>query len=419
MSRNFKKISVASALVAATTLPTTMVSALETNVKNDSNTPVTLSSERRGWYEEYGYKYYYDDNGELLKGLQEIDGNTYYFYSYDGHMAYSSWYDEDTITDNGLIVTVNKSGIVTNYAAIVVGDWTHYGDKWYYYDADMNPYIGVKTINGVKYYFEWEGRLATRTYEGIWVITFNRQLIAYNQNGVVTDQQDIVGNKWIKVNNKWYYFDKNLNPYQGVQKVDGVEYFFWSDGQLATYDYDGIYTATSNNYLVSYNKNGIVIEKVKIEGNKWIKFNNNWYYYDQDLYPYQGIHTIGDATYYFLSNGQLATSGFEGNITTVREGNKYYAYDYTGKVVEQVEIVGNKWIEFNGGKYYFDSELTPYSGIQTIDDVEYYFNYGQLAEYLDEVVTSGDTLAYVRDGKVIEKTKFKDNELIYLNGNCY
>ena len=419
MSRNFKKIAVASALVAATTLPTTMVSALETNVKNDSNTPVTLSSERRGWYEEYGYKYYYDDNGELLKGLQEIDGNTYYFYSYDGHMAYSSWSDEDTITDNGLIVTVNKSGIVTNYANIVAGDWTHYGDKWYYYDADMNPYIGVKTINGVKYYFEWEGRLATRTYEGIWVITFDRQLIAYNQNGVVTDQQDIVGNKWIKVNNKWYYFDKNLNPYQGVQKVDGVEYFFWSDGQLATYDYDGISTATSNNYLVSYNKNGIVIEKVKIEGNKWIKFNNNWYYYDQDLYPYQGIHTIGDATYYFLSNGQLATSGFEGNITTVREGNKYYAYDYTGKVVEQVEIVGNKWIEFNGGKYYFDSELTPYSGIQTIDGVEYYFNYGQLAEYLDEVVTSGDTLAYVLDGKVIEKAKFKGNELIYLNGNCY
>ena len=419
MSRNFKKIAVASALVAATTLPTTMVSALETNVKNDSNTPVALSSERRGWYEEYGYKYYYDDNGELLKGLQEIDGNTYYFYSYDGHMAYSSWYDEDTITDNGLIVTVDKSGIVTNHANIVAGDWTHYGDKWYYYDADMNPYIGVKTINGVKYYFEWEGRLATRTYEGIWVITFDRQLIAYNQNGVVTDQQDIVGNKWIKVNNKWYYFDKNLNPYQGVQKVDGVEYFFWSDGQLATYDYDGISTATSNNYLVSYNKNGIVIEKVKIEGNKWIKFNNNWYYYDQDLYPYQGIHTIGDATYYFLSNGQLATSGFEGNITTVREGNKYYAYDYTGKVVEQVEIVGNKWIEFNGGKYYFDSELTPYSGIQTIDGVEYYFNYGQLAEYLDEVVTSGDTLAYVLDGKVIEKAKFKGNELIYLNGNCY
>lgn len=74
MSRNFKKIAVASALVAATTLPTTMVSALETNVKNDSNTPVTLSSERRGWYEEYGYKYYYDDNGELLKDFKKLMG---------------------------------------------------------------------------------------------------------------------------------------------------------------------------------------------------------------------------------------------------------------------------------------------------------------------------------------------------------
>lgn len=180
MSRNFKKISVASALVAATTLPTTMVSALETNVKNDSNTPVTLSSERRGWYEEYGYKYYYDDNGELLKGLQEIDGNTYYFYSYDGHMAYSSWYDEDTITDNGLIVTVNKSGIVTNYANIVAGDWTHYGDKWYYYDADMNPYIGVKTINGVEYYFNY-GQLAEYLDE---VVT-SGDTLAYVRDGKV------------------------------------------------------------------------------------------------------------------------------------------------------------------------------------------------------------------------------------------
>ena len=49
MSRNFKKISVASALVAATTLPTTMVSALETNVKNDSNTEV-VRLDRNGLY---------------------------------------------------------------------------------------------------------------------------------------------------------------------------------------------------------------------------------------------------------------------------------------------------------------------------------------------------------------------------------
>lgn len=74
MSRNFKKIAVASALVAATTLPTTMVSALETNVKNDSNTPVTLSSERRGWYEEYGYKFIMMIMVNYLKGFKKLMG---------------------------------------------------------------------------------------------------------------------------------------------------------------------------------------------------------------------------------------------------------------------------------------------------------------------------------------------------------
>ena len=493
MSRNFKKIAVASALVAATTLPTTMVSALETNVKNDSNTPVTLSSKRRGWYEEYGYKYYYDDNGELLKGLQEIDGNTYYFYSYDGHMAYSSWYDEDTITDNGLIVTVNKSGIVTNYAAIVAGDWTHYGDKWYYYDADMNPYIGVKTINGVKYYFEYNGRLATTTYKGIRTITYNYQLIAYDQDGVVTEQTDIVGNKWIKFNNDWYYFDKNLNPYTGVHTIDGVRYYFLWDGKLPSYDSVMVNTTKENNYLISYNGKGLVVEYVKIEGNKWIKFNDNWYYYDKDLNPYQGVYTIdgvkyyfdyngrlatstydrnttyvsgnvlyaynkdgivvaemnivgnqwidfndewyyfdsnlnpyngvhkiGDKTYFFWSNGRLATTDTEGFLSSIKSDNKLVVYNNKGEVVECVDIVGNKWIEFNQNKYYFDSNLNPYQGIQTIDGVEYFFTYeGQLAEYMDEAVASKDILVYVKDGKVIAKTKIEDEKLTYLNGKYY
>ena len=47
-----------------------------------------------------------------LKGFKKLMGIRIIFYSYDGHMAYSSWYDEDTITDNGLIVTVNKKVVL-------------------------------------------------------------------------------------------------------------------------------------------------------------------------------------------------------------------------------------------------------------------------------------------------------------------
>ena len=493
MSRNFKKIAVASALVAATTLPTTMVSALETNVKNDSNTPVTLSSERRGWYEEYGYKYYYDDNGELLKGLQEIDGNTYYFYSYDGHMAYSSWSDYDTINDSGMLVKVNRDGYVKGHAKIVANEWIQIDKDWYYFDNNLYPYQGVNTVNGVKYYFEYNGRLATTTYKGISTITYNYQLIAYDQDGVVTDQQDIVGNKWLKFNNDWYYFDKDLNPYTGVHTIDGVRYYFLWDGKLPSYDSVIVNTTKENNYLISYNGKGLVVEYVKIEGNKWIKFNDNWYYYDKDLNPYQGIYTIGgvkyyfdysgrlatntydrnttyisgnvlyaynkdgivvaemnivgnqwidfndewyyfdsnlnpyngvhkigDKTYFFWSNGRLATTDTEGFLSSIKSDNKLVVYNNKGEVVECVDIVGNKWIEFNQNKYYFDSNLNPYQGIQTIDGVEYFFTYeGQLAEYMDGAEASKDTLVYVKDGKVIAKTKIEDEKLTYLNGKYY
>ena len=493
MSRNFKKIAVASALVAATTLPTTMVSALETNVKNDSNTPVTLSSERRGWYEEYGYKYYYDDNGELLKGLQEIDGNTYYFYSYDGHMAYSSWSDYDTINDSGMIVKVNRDGYVKGHAKIEANKWIQIDKDWYYFDDNLYPYQGVRTVDGVKYYFEYNGRLATTTYKGIKTTTYNCQLIAYDQDGVVTEQTDIVGNKWIKFNNDWYYFDKNLNPYTGVHTIDGVRYYFLWDGKLPSYDSVMVNTTKENNYLISYNGKGLVVEYVKIEGNKWIKFNDNWYYYDKDLNPYQGVYTIdgvkyyfdyngrlatstydrnttyvsgnvlyaynkdgivvaemnivgnqwidfndewyyfdsnlnpyngvhkiGDKTYFFWSNGRLATTDTEGFLSSIKSDNKLVVYNNKGEVVECVDIVGNKWIEFNQNKYYFDSNLNPYQGIQTIDGVEYFFTYeGQLAEYMDEAVASKDILVYVKDGKVIAKTKIEDEKLTYLNGKYY
>ena len=493
MSRNFKKIAVASALVAATTLPTTMVSALETNVKNDSNTPVTLSSERRGWYEEYGYKYYYDDNGELLKGLQEIDGNTYYFYSYDGHMAYSSWSDYDTINDSGMIVKVNRDGYVKGHAKIEANKWIQIDKDWYYFDDNLYPYQGVRTVDGVKYYFEYNGRLATTTYKGIRTITYNYQLIAYDQDGVVTEQTDIVGNKWIKFNNDWYYFDKNLNPYTGVHTIDGVRYYFLWDGKLPSYDSVMVNTTKENNYLISYNGKGLVVEYVKIEGNKWIKFNDNWYYYDKDLNPYQGVYTIdgvkyyfdyngrlatstydrnttyvsgnvlyaynkdgivvaemkivgnqwidfndewyyfdsnlnpyngvhkiGDKTYFFWSNGRLATTDTEGFLSSIKSDNKLVVYNNKGEVVECVDIVGNQWIEFNQNKYYFDSNLNPYQGIQTIDGVEYFFTYeGQLAEYMDEAVASKDILVYVKDGKVIAKTKIEDEKLTYLNGKYY
>jgi glucan-binding YG repeat protein len=367
VSRNFKKISVASALVAATTLPTTMVSALETNVKNDSNTPVTLSSERRGWYEEYGYKYYYDDNGELLKGLQEIDGNTYYFYSYDGHMAYSSWYDEDTITDNGLIVTVNKSGIVTNYANIVVGDWTHYGDKWYYYDADMNPYIGVKTINGVEYYFNY-GQLA----EYLDKVVTSGDTLAYVRDGKVIEKAKFKDNELIYLNGNCYYYYLNdagyYYPYDGEYTVDGKSLYFIY-GMLQTSDSDEILTDYRNDYLYAYNNKGEIVDKVKrVAG--WNEIGNDWYYVSSEMNFVDGIYTVNGKEYYFENGRLIKSSNGISVVSSYRDENDkivtyVIAYNSEGVVVEKKKAVANTWIQLRGKWYYYDKNLNEADGKMT------------------------------------------------------
>lgn len=157
---------------------------------------------------------------------------------------------------------------------------------------------------------------------------------------------------------------------------------------------------------------------MNIVGNQWIDFNDEWYYFDSNLNPYNGVHKIGDKTYFFWSDGRLAITDTEGFLSSIKSDNKLVLYNNKGEVVECVDIVGNQWIEFNGGKYYFDSNLNPYQGIQTIDGVEYFFTYeGQLAEYMDGAEASKDTLVYVKDGKVIAKTKIEDEKLTYLYEN--
>lgn len=472
MSRKFKKIVVASAIVASTILSATMVSALETNKMDGSNTLVTLGSNRSGWYNSPSGTYYYDENGELLKGIQEIDGETYYFYDYDGHMAYSRWNSVDTVFDNGMIIKVNQEGHVKGYAKIVANEWIYVGSDVYYFDANLNPYYGVQVIDGEKYFFIGNGQLAN--YESI--TQYNGYLYSYNRQGKVTDEVKIVANQWILFNNQWYYFDDNLNSYYDVHEINGTKYYFTGSGCLP--NSSGI--AQTRDAFVSYDSQGVVTEEVKIVANQWIKFGNNWYYYDNDLNSYDGIHEINGVKYYFqygrlatasydytnvmvinktiyavnkdgvvftekkivggdwiyfcgywyyydkdlnpyqgvkeikgvkyvfFDNGQLITSNESNSVFSMKMKNKLVKYNSEGIVIEDVDIVGNQWVDFNDYKYYFDANLNPYQGLQTIDGEEYYFTYDGLLDSYDEgAVIVKNKLVYIRDGKVIDKVKLR------------
>lgn len=304
---------------------------------------------------------------ELLKGLQEIDGNTYYFYSYDGHMAYSSWYDEDTITDNGLIVTVNKSGIVTNYANIVVGDWTHYRDKWYYYDADMNPYIGVKTINGVEYYFNY-GQLA----EYLDKVVTSGDTLAYVRDGKVIEKAKFKDNELIYLNGNCYYYYLNdagyYYPYDGEYTVDGKSLYFIY-GMLQTSDSDEILTDYRNDYLYAYNNKGEIVDKVKrVAG--WNEIGNDWYYVSSEMNFVDGIYTVNGKEYYFENGRLIKSSNGISVVSSYRDENDkivtyVIAYNSEGVVVEKKKAVANTWIQLRGKWYYYDKNLNEADGKMT------------------------------------------------------
>ena len=109
---------------------------------------------------------------------------------------------------------------------------------------------------------------------------------------------------------------------------------------------------------------------------------------------------------------------------TDRIGNNLISYS-NGKVIEDVKIETNKWISFNGYKYYYDEELNPYKGVHEIDGQEYYFYEwdGRLAQsnYDDiETVRIDNTLyAYDKNGKVIDKENIEIGKWIKFYDDTY
>ena len=116
------------------------------------------------WIEIEGVQYYFDAQGTMVTGWQKIDGKDYYFIQ-DGSLAKDMWI-------NGHYV--DKSGVwVERYSTAM---WIVEGTSWWYcYGNGEYPINQWVNIDGVKYYFNRDGWMATG---------------------------------WQKIGKDWYYFDE-------------------------------------------------------------------------------------------------------------------------------------------------------------------------------------------------------------------
>lgn len=235
----------------------------------DANEAEIKSINTIGWIKDNNGHWYWKDKDGLMKNDQKvINGNTYYF-DYDGHMyanecagiTIDGHYDEYWFDADGKIDT--KDG------------WKYDGEN-YYYVLNGKLATGKHIINGKEYY------LLPSMVTGI--LTYNNTL--YDASGAKINAT----NGWYSVVNngktEWYYF-KNGDPYSGW-----FGKYYLVNGKMTTgLKYNWLFG------LRMFDKDGNLCE------NKWVLFENKWYYAGAGGRVYTGQRTINGKTYWFDSNG--------------------------------------------------------------------------------------------------------------------
>ena len=229
-----------------------------------------------GWVEDGGYTYYYRE-GQMVTGFSRIDNNTYYF-EFNGVMV-TGWQElgENTWYYFG------EDGVMAD-------GWQSISDKWYYFrDGVMQN--GWQSISNKWYYFR-DG-VMQNGWQSI------RSKWYYFKNGVMQ-------NGWKKIDSDWYYF-KNGVMQTGWKKI-GNKWYYFLKGVMQ----DGWRKIFGKWY---YFKQGVMVDKwQQIDGGwyyfkggvmqtGWRNFGGKWYYLQKSGLMATGKLQIGKKVYYFSGSG--------------------------------------------------------------------------------------------------------------------
>ena len=193
---------------------------------------------RSGW-EYIGSKwYYFDQNGWMITGWQKVKGSWYYmesngarvadgwkwinnkcyYFDKNGKMAADTWIDGSYVDASGVWIKDKKQ----EPENVTKTGWVQYSGHWMYYNTD-GSYVksNWKSVNGIRYYFDQNGWMATG-----WITLSSGKYYlnpAKNSNGV--EGAMLKGYK--QIDGKWYYLQSGESPegslrYEGVTSIMGT-----------------------------------------------------------------------------------------------------------------------------------------------------------------------------------------------------
>ena len=469
-----------------------------------------LVTDKKGWYAYDGKWYYMNDDGSLYDGFLNIGGKLYYLecslITNSDYIIYNdALYQAKDATGVLTKMTVDGLYVDTSFAYYVSGGklfhgwkyiqgaWRYFDEygymvsndimyeidgKYYGFDANgamfSNAWIydyfyatssgafatGECTIDGKKYWFDYDGFLITSTYnengefvidgvkyefkqgwncvDGIWYYVDGGQLVngrqeidgktyCFNDYAMITNDfwssfyygnDGVVLTGWFKVNGEWYYADRYGWLWNGPSEVDGVKYLF-DYGRMVTSDkiYDGAIFRIGNDGVVKST------EKIK---DGWNYVGIRAYYYKDgekytgwvgDTYIDEGTKVYDSmiydseykANYYLGKDGRCAINKW---VQPYKNASVYYYAGYDGKLKE------NGWASINGSWYYFDTDCRMQTGVIVDNGVTYFLDHnGRLIKTFDKISDGWHQL----DGEWLYAIngKFVVNEEVYIGGKFY
>ena len=396
-----------------------------------------------GWKEipDQGKTVYYNTEGRMVYGFQDIDDSRYYFNLRTGGMEKSQekinghyyYFDDETgkMVTGWKYYTDKDRTVYYNTEGCMVYGFQDIDDSRYYFNLRTGGMEkNQEKINGYYYYFDDEtGKMVTGWKE----IPDLRKTVYYNMEGrMVYGFQDIDDSRYYfnlrtggmeksqeKINGYYYYFDdetgkmvtgwkyfpdKDRTVYyntegrmvHGFQTVDNVRYYFdGSTGALTKKQ-----RKIGGYYYYFDDETGEMVT-----GWKDIPEQNKRVYYNQSGRMVYGVQKIGDAKYFFnLKTGALSKNQqYDGKYW-------YYFDDETYQM-----ITGWKDIPYQKKRVYYDPNGHMVYGNYTIDKILYVFEYGSGALIGNFKDTANGKQFVLKDGTLASGQKKINNNYYYFD----
>ena len=236
-------------------------------------------------------------------------------------------------TDVGLSYRFDGSpyGTLVGSSEADKGKWVHDKYGWWWKDSDGSYPVSMwKTINGVQYYFDSRGYMATGwvKYEGRWYYL---------------DASGALATGWRKVQGSWYYLD----PAVGGAMATGL--FTVGSTRYAAYTY-GLCPVSN---WVQVGKNWYLTSSSCAVRTGWAKHGSSWYWLDTSTGAMvTGWQKSGNTWYYLKPSGAMATGW-------AKVGGKWYWFNASGAMATGWKKIGSSWYWFDASGAMLADAWTP------------------------------------------------------------